>query len=338
MRKVLEVLNGKRFDVPPIWLMRQAGRYLPEYREIRKKAGGFLNLCYTPELAIEVTMQPIRRFAFDASILFSDILVIPDALGRKVEFKEGEGPVLEPIEVSDIAKLKRDDFLDHLAPVFKTVSGLRSELPNETTLIGFCGAPWTVATYMIAGRGTPDQAPARLFAYQEPEAFQLLMDTLVDASSAYLIAQIEAGADTVQIFDSWAGILGNDQFKRWCIRPVKQIVENVRKVHPTVPIIAFPKGAGSQYDGYREATGVQGLGLDWSVPFSQAKELQNRGAIQGLLDPLLMIAGGKALDDGIDEILTHLGDGPLIFNLGHGITPQAPIEHVEQLIARVRNC
>jgi len=264
--------------------------------------------------------------------------VIPDALGRKVEFKEGEGPVLEPIEVSDIAKLKRDDFLDHLAPVFKTVSGLRSELPNETTLIGFCGAPWTVATYMIAGCGTPDQAPARLFAYQEPEAFQLLMDTLVDASSAYLIAQIEAGADTVQIFDSWAGILGNDQFKRWCIRPVKQIVENVRKVHPTVPIIAFPKGAGSQYDGYREATDVQGLGLDWSVPFSQAKELQNRGAIQGLLDPLLMIAGGKALDDGIDEILTHLGDGPLIFNLGHGITPQAPIEHVEQLIVRVRNC
>lgn len=336
MRKVLEVLKGESFEVPPIWLMRQAGRYLPEYRETRKQAGSFLNLCYTPELAIEVTLQPIRRFGFDASILFSDILVIPDALGRKVEFKEGEGPVLEPIEICDIDRLKMNDFLDHLSPVLKTVSGLRNELPKETTLIGFCGAPWTVATYMIAGRGTPDQSPARLFAHQNPKEFEQLIDKLVEASSHYLIAQFKAGADMVQIFDSWAGILGGDQFERWCLKPIAQIVENVRKEIPDAPIIGFPKGAGSQYNGYRKATGITGLGLDWSVPISQAKELQKEGAIQGLLDPLRVIAGGSALDDGIDEIISELGNGPLIFNLGHGITPQAPIAHVEQLISRIR--
>ncbi len=336
MRKVLEVLKGKSYEVPPVWLMRQAGRYLPEYRETRKKAGGFLNLCYTPELAIEVTLQPIRRFGFDASILFSDILVIPDALGRKVEFKEGEGPVLEPIRIDEIDKLELDGFINHLKPVLETVSGLRSELPNETTLIGFCGAPWTVATYMIAGHGTPDQAPARLFAHQHPDEFQKLIDVLVEASSSYLVAQFKAGADVIQIFDSWAGILGGDQFQRWCVKPMAAIVENVRKEIPDAPIIGFPKGAGSQYNGYRQATGITGLGLDWSVPMSQAKALQNEGAIQGLLDPLRVIAGGSALDDGIDEILENLGSGPLIFNLGHGITPQAPIAHVEQLLSRIR--
>jgi len=336
MRKVIEVLKGKTFDVPPIWLMRQAGRYLPEYRKTREKAGGFLNLCYTPELAIEVTLQPIRRFGFDASILFSDILVIPDALGREVNFKEGEGPVLDPIEVYEIKELRKDNILDHLNPVLKTVSGLRSELPEETALIGFCGAPWTVATYMIAGKGTPDQGPARLFAYEHEGAFQILIDTLVEASAEYLIAQIEAGADTVQIFDSWAGILGGDQFERWCVKPVQQIVSKIKAVYPDVPVIAFPKGAGSQFNGYREMTGVEGLGLDWSVPLEQAKALQGGGAVQGLLDPLRLIAGGKALDDGIDAILGSLSDGPLIFNLGHGITPQAPIAHVEQLIERVR--
>lgn len=336
MRKVLEVLKGKSFEIPPVWLMRQAGRYLPEYRETRKQAGGFLSLCYNPELAIEVTMQPIRRFGFDASILFSDILVIPDALGRKVEFKEGEGPVLEPIKVEEIDGLRLDGFLDHLKPVLETVTGLRSELPNETTLIGFCGAPWTVATYIVAGHGTTDQAPARLFAHQHPEEFQKLIDILVEASSSYLIAQFKAGADMVQIFDSWAGILGGDQFQRWCVKPMAQIVKNVRAEIPDAPIVGFPKGAGSQYNGYRKATGIDGLGLDWSVPMSQAKELQKEGAIQGLLDPLRVIAGGSALDDGIDEIIENLGNGPLIFNLGHGITPQAPIAHVEQLLARIR--
>lgn len=336
MRKVLKVIKGESFEIPPVWLMRQAGRYLPEYRETRKQAGGFLDLCYNPELAIEVTLQPIRRFGFDASILFSDILVIPHALGRKVAFLEGEGPSLEPIEISDIDKLDLDGMLDHLAPVLKTVTGLRRELPEETTLIGFCGAPWTVATYMIAGKGTSDQAPARLFALSEPEAFSKLMDKLVEASSRYLIEQFRAGADCVQIFDSWAGILGGDQFRKWSIEPVRRIVENVRREIPDAPIIGFPKGAGMQYFGYREETGINVLGLDWSVPLTQAAELQKNGAVQGLLDPLRMIAGGSALDDGVDEILEKLGKGPLIFNLGHGITPQTPIAHVEQLLQRIR--
>lgn len=336
MRKLLKVIEGETFDVPPIWLMRQAGRYLPEYKETRKQAGGFLDLCYNTELAIEVTLQPIRRFGFDASILFSDILVIPHALGRKVEFQEGEGPVLEPITKAEISELRLDGFLDHLKPVIDTVSGLRRELPDETTLIGFCGAPWTVATYMIAGRGSSDQAAARTFALSEPEAFGELIDTLVEASSAYLIAQLKAGADCVQIFDSWAGILGGDQFKRWSIDAVSQIVANVRAEIPGAPIIGFPKGAGMQYNGYREATGIDVLGLDWSVPISQAVELQKGGAVQGLLDPLRLIAGGDALNSGIDEIMDHLGAGPLIFNLGHGITPQTPIPHVEQLLSRIR--
>jgi len=336
LRKVLEVLKGKSFETPPVWLMRQAGRYLPEYRETRKKAGGFLDLCYNPELAIEVTMQPIRRFGFDASILFSDILVIPHALSRKVEFKEGEGPVLEPIKITEIDRLDTDGFLDHLKPVLETVTGLRDELPDETTLIGFCGAPWTVATYMIAGHGTSDQAPARLFAHQHPDEFQKLIDILVEASSKYLVAQFRAGADMVQVFDSWAGILGGDQFQKWCVKPMAQIVKNVRSEIPDAPIIGFPKGAGSQYDGYRQATNVDGLGLDWAVPMKQARQLQQEGAVQGLLDPLRVIAGGSALDEGIDEIIENLGKGPLIFNLGHGITPQAPIAHVEQLLARIR--
>lgn len=337
MRKLLKVLNGETFDIPPIWLMRQAGRYLPEYRETRKEAGSFLDLCYNPELAVEVTLQPIRRFGFDASILFSDILVIPHALGRNLDFREGEGPVLDPITADEILRINTDGFLEHLAPVFETVGRLREELPNETTLIGFCGAPWTVATYMVAGRGTSDQAPARLFAHQDPVHFQKLIDVLVESSVKYLIEQLKSGADCVQIFDSWAGILGGDQFERWCVEPVAKIVAGVRAEIPDAKIIGFPKGAGAQNFGYREKTGIDCLGLDWAVPFDQAKQLQSEGAIQGLLDPLRVIAGGKALEEGVDQIMENLSGGPLVFNLGHGITPQAPIEHVEQLIARVRN-
>ncbi|MEM9331723.1 MAG: uroporphyrinogen decarboxylase [Pseudomonadota bacterium] len=336
LKKLIRVLNGGTEEVPPIWLMRQAGRYLPEYRETRKQAGSFLDLCYNPELAIEVTLQPIRRFGFDAAILFSDILVVPDALGRRVEFKEGVGPLLEPITKADIPSLDLDNVLTHLDPVLKTVSGLRRDLPQETTLIGFCGAPWTVATYMIAGRGTGDQAPARLFAFEEPDAFQEIIDVLVEASAEYLKAQLNAGAEVVQIFDSWAGILGGDQFERWCIKPVSNIVEKVRRAYPDAKIIGFPKSAGSQYDMYRKLTGVDVLGLDWSVPVKQAKALQEEGPVQGMLDPLRLIAGGDALNDGIDQIMDHLGQGPLIFNLGHGITPQTPIKHVEQLVSRVR--
>ncbi|MBL4598063.1 MAG: uroporphyrinogen decarboxylase [Rhizobiaceae bacterium] len=336
----MDVLNGKKFEKPPVWLMRQAGRYLPEYREIRKQAGSFLEVCYNPELAIEVSIQPIRRFGFDASILFSDILVVPDALGREVRFVEGEGPRLEPIDAVEIAKLveayDRDAALAHLKPVLETVSGLRGELPKQTTLLGFCGAPWTVATYMIAGRGTPDQAPARLFSYSNPDAFARLLELLSDISADYLISQLKAGADAVQIFDSWAGVLGEKDFERWCIAPVKRLVDRVRKELPDAKIIGFPKGAGEFYSTYRQKTDVDALGLDWTVSNSLGRSLQKEGAVQGNLDPMKIIAGGKALDSGIDDILEAFGNGPHIFNLGHGITPQAPISHVEQLVKRIR--
>lgn len=336
-RKLLRVLDGETVFPPPIWLMRQAGRYLPEYRATRTKAPNFLDLCYTPDLAVEVTMQPIRRYGFDASILFSDILVIPDALDRNVRFVAGEGPQMDPIDVKGIEKLQADGFLEHLAPVFETVRRLRAELPSETTLLGFCGAPWTVATYMIAGHGTPDQAPARLFAYEHEASFMKLLDLLADMSAEYLIAQIDAGADAVQIFDSWAGVLGETEFQKFAIRPVKRIIDQVRAQRPNAKIIAFAKGAGILLRNYRKAVGSDGIGLDWSVPLSFAKELQKDGAVQGNLDPMLMIAGGKALDDGIDRIMETLSDGPLIFNLGHGITPQADPENVTRLIERVRN-
>jgi uroporphyrinogen decarboxylase len=321
---------------PPVWMMRQAGRYLPEYRETRKRAGGFLDLCYNPDFAVEVTLQPIRRFGFDASILFSDILVVPHALGRDLRFEEGRGPLMTPIAVDEIDRLDGKMFHVNLAPVYETVRRLRAELPNETTLIGFCGAPFTVASYMIAGHGTPDQAPARQFGYRHPEAMKRLLSTLADWSAAYLIRQIEAGADAVQIFDSWAGVLDEPAFAAFAIEPVASIIRQVRAVYPDVPVIAFPRGAGSLYDGYRQATGATALGLDWTVPFSQAKRLQQEGAVQGNLDPQRLVAGGKALDEGVDAILSALGGGPLVFNLGHGITPETPIAHVEQMLARIR--
>ncbi|NMG37979.1 uroporphyrinogen decarboxylase [Chelativorans sp. ZYF759] len=336
-RIMLDVLRGAKRTPPPIWLMRQAGRYLPEYREMRKTAGSFLDLCYNPDFAVEVTLQPIRRFGFDASILFSDILVVPHALGRKLEFHEGRGPIMEPIDLSQVDRLDGEGFHEHLEPVYETVRRLRAELPAETTLLGFCGAPWTVATYMIAGHGTPDQAPARLATFRQPAEMTRLLDLVAEQSAEYLIRQIDAGADAVQIFDSWSGVLDEAAFETCCIEPVRKIVERVRAVHPDTPIIGFPKGAGSLYDSYRAKTGVTALGLDWSVPLSQARKLQAQGAVQGNLDPLRLVAGGRALEEGIDRILEGLGDGPLIFNLGHGITPQAPIAHVEAMIARVRN-
>ena len=320
-------------------MMRQAGRYLPEYRETRKRAGGFLDLCYDPDLAVEVTLQPIRRFGFDASILFSDILVVPHALGRDLRFEEGRGPVMTPMDASEVDRLESRDgevFHVNLSPVYETVRRLRAELPAETTLVGFCGAPFTVASYMIAGHGTPDQAPARLFGHRHPAAMQRLLKVLADRSAAYLIRQIEAGADVVQIFDSWSGVLDDEGFRSFSIEPVAEIVRQVRAAHPDVPVIAFPRGAGSRYDGYRAATGATALGLDWTVPFTQARRLQQEGPIQGNLDPQRLVAGGRALDEGVDAILSELGGGPLVFNLGHGITPETPIAHVEQMIARVR--
>lgn len=336
-RSVIRVLNGETLSPPPIWLMRQAGRYLPEYRETRKTAGSFLDLCYNPQLATEVTLQPVRRFGLDAAILFSDILVIPDALNRNVSFTEGSGPAMDPIDPAGIAALKGDNILPHLASVFETVKRLRHELPSETTLLGFCGAPWTVATYMIAGHGTPDQAPARLFGYQHPQAMEMLLGFLADVSADYLVAQLDAGADAVQIFDSWAGVLGEKEFEAFAIKPVARIIESVRARRPGAKIIAFAKGAGILLKDYRQKTDADAIGLDWSVPLSFARDLQKDGPVQGNLDPMRMVAGGKALEDGIDAILECLGNGPLIFNLGHGITPQADPENVAKLVSRVRS-
>ncbi|MDZ5697411.1 uroporphyrinogen decarboxylase [Chelativorans sp. M5D2P16] len=337
-RNFIEAVNGQSVFPPPIWMMRQAGRYLPEYRSMRQKAGSFLDLCYNPDFAVEVTLQPIRRFGFDAAILFSDILVVPHALGRDLRFEEGVGPRMEPLAEAEIDDLAREggDFHNRLAPIYETVGRLRSTLDPETALIGFCGAPWTVATYMIAGRGTPDQAPARLFGYSSPEAFARLLDVIAVRSAEYLIRQADAGADALQIFDSWAGVLDEESFQAWCVRPVAEIVRRVRARHPHVPIIGFPKGAGVFYGDYRVATGVTVLGLDWTVPLGQARALQKRGAVQGNLDPMRLCAGGRALDEGVDAILEALGGGPLIFNLGHGVTPQTPIAHVERMVSRVR--
>jgi uroporphyrinogen decarboxylase len=335
-RKMMRVLRGEAVFPPPVWLMRQAGRYLPEYRATRAKAGSFLDLCYNPDFAVEVTLQPIRRFGFDASILFSDILVVPHALGRDLRFEEGHGPRMTPIAADEIGRLDAGDFHSRLAPVYETVRRLRAELPQETTLIGFCGAPWTVATYMIAGQGSPDQAVTRLFAYREPEAMRSLLNLLADVSADYLARQVAAGADVVQIFDSWAGVLDDTTFRTCCAEPIARLVRRFRESCPDTPVIGFPRGAGAAYATFREATGVDALGLDWTVPLDFARNLQAGGAVQGNLDPLRLIAGGRALDEGVDAILSSLGRGPLVFNLGHGITPEAPIAHVEAMLARIR--
>ena len=338
-RLVVRVLNRKPVAVPPIWLMRQAGRYLPEYRETRQRAGSFLDLCYNPELACEVTLQPIRRFGFDAAILFSDILVVPDALGRKVWFEEGHGPRLEPIKRGEeIAALQVEGVVERLRKVIEAVGLIRQGLPEAVTLLGFCGAPWTVATYMVAGQGTSDQAPARLMAYEAPELFQQLIDKLVEASADYLVAQLRAGAEAVQIFDTWAGVLDRNGLQRWVIEPTRAIVEKVRAEVPGAKIIGFPKGASLYYRAFIAGTGVDAVGVDWTMPRDYvAKRIQPHAVVQGNIDPLLMIAGGSALDDAVDEVMDTLSGGPLIVNLGHGITPQGDVGNVERLIERVRS-
>ncbi|WP_208249404.1 uroporphyrinogen decarboxylase [Rhizobium sp. T1470] len=336
-RKIMRVLDGETLSPPPIWLMRQAGRYLPEYRETRAKAGSFLDLCYTPEHAVEVTLQPIRRYGFDAAILFSDILVIPDAMKRNVRFTEGHGPEMDPIDEAAIARIETDRVIDYLKPVLETVGRLRSELPVETTLLGFCGAPWTVATYMIAGHGTPDQAPARLFGYKYPKAFERLLAVLAEVSADYLVAQIDAGADAVQIFDSWAGVLGEREFEAFAVKPVARMIASIKARRPNARVISFAKGAGFLLKDYRQKTKADAIGLDWSVPLDFAVELQRDGAVQGNLDPMRVVAGGAALSEGINDILDSLGDGPLIFNLGHGITPQADPRNVQLLVDQVRS-
>jgi uroporphyrinogen decarboxylase len=337
-KAILDVLNGRTRTQPPVWLMRQAGRYLPEYRALREKAGNFLDLVFNPELAAEVTLQPIRRFGFDAAILFSDILVVPQALGQTVTFAVGEGPLLDPIsDRTDFKRLNSD--IDHaiLAPVYETIRRVKEALPPTVTLLGFCGAPWTVATYMIAGRGTPDQAPARLFAYRDAAAFDVLMDVLVEASASYLVRQFQAGVDAVQIFDTWAGVLPPEQFARWCIAPTRRIVTMVRLQVPDAKIIGFPRGAGSLLPRYVAETGVDAVGLDWMIDRTFAREhVQSAVPVQGNVDPLALLAGGVALDRTVDAVMEAFADGPFIFNLGHGILPETPISHVEQMLARVR--
>jgi uroporphyrinogen decarboxylase len=334
----LAALAGERQKTPPIWLMRQAGRYLPEYRELRKTAPTFLDFCYDPRLAVAATLQPIRRFGFDAAILFSDILVIPDALGQAVSFESGEGPRLDPIcGAEGLAKLRDEPDWTRLAPVFETLDRLKADLPKETALIGFCGAPWTVASYMIAGRGTPDQAPARLFAYRHPDLFARLIDWLVDASAEYLRRQFVAGADAAQIFDSWAGVLPPAEFDRWCLAPIAAIAAKVRAETSNARLIAFPRGAGAQIAKFGALADIDGIGLDTAAdPKAAIAALPERLALQGNLDPLALVAGGCRLDEQIERVLTDFQDRAHIFNLGHGIVPETPIEHVERLVARVR--
>jgi len=335
----MDVLSGQRQAVPPIWMMRQAGRYLPEYRELRAKAGGFLDLCFTPEFAAEVTLQPIRRFKFDAAIIFSDILVVPYALGRSVRFEAGEGPRLDPLDTPDkIATLAAAADGSKFAPVYEALRRVRAELDQSIALIGFCGAPWTVATYMVAGQGTPDQAPARMLAYRHPDAFARIIDTLVESSITYLTGQLAAGADVLQIFDTWAGVLPPREFERWSIEPTRRIVEGVRKKVAGARIIGFPRGAGAMLPAYVERTGVDAVSIDWAAePTLIRDRVQNRVAVQGNLDPLVLIAGGAALDRAVDDVLANYAAGRLIFNLGHGIQPETPISHVEQMIRRVRD-
>lgn len=337
-KPILRVLSGEPVWPPPLWIMRQAGRYLPEYRASRAEAGSFLDLCYTPRLAAEVTLQPIRRFGFDAAILFSDILVIPHALGQEVRFVENEGPKLDPvISGADLACLAEELPLSRLEAVFETLDRLRTSLPAETTLLGFCGAPWTVASYMIAGKGTPDQAPARLLAYRDPSFLHALIDRLVRASTTYLIRQVDAGAEAVQIFESFGGALPPALFDSLSLNPIRRIVEALRAARPRARVIVFVRGGGAHLRRLAESRVGDALALDWTLdPARVLPDLDPTLPTQGNLDPLALVAGGEALHRGIDHILASVRGRPHIFNLGHGIVPETPIAHVSELVARLR--
>ncbi len=337
-KRMLQALAGETLETPPVWLMRQAGRYLPEYRMLRGKAAGFLEFCYTPELAAEATLQPVRRFAMDAAILFSDILVVPDALGQPVDFRDGEGPVLQPIRsMAGVKSLQTRRILDHLRPVFDTIKGLSLEIPDDVALIGFAGAPWTVAVYMVEGRGGGDCGTVRAWARKPADGFAALIDVLVEVTGSYLIEQARSGVETVQIFDSWAGVLDDDGFRRWVIEPTRQLVRRVKAAYPGLPVIGFPRGAGRRALVYAEATGVDGISLDHTQPLDWiARALQPKCTVQGNLDNQALLAGGAALERQTLEILAALACGPFIFNLGHGVLPETPPEHVARLVEIVR--
>lgn len=335
-KPLLDVLKGQRRARPPMWLMRQAGRYLPEYRALRAEKGGFLALATDPEAAAEVTLQPIRRFGFDGAILFSDILMVPWTLGQDLTFGPGEGPRLTP-RLVDHALASLQPVPERLAPVYATVRRVAAALPAETTFLGFAGSPWTVATYMVAGQGSRDQAETRSMAYRDPAAFGAIIDAIIASTVDYLAAQIDAGVEAVQLFDSWAGTLSPAQFERWVIAPNAAIVSALKARHPDTPIIGFPKGAGGKLPAYARETGVDALGLDETVdPAWADANLPEMLPVQGNLDPLALIAGGAALDSAVDRILAAFPHRPHIFNLGHGIDQHTPIAHVEQVIARVR--
>jgi uroporphyrinogen decarboxylase len=334
-----QALADQSVSPPPIWLMRQAGRYLPEYRKVRSEAASFLDLCLDPERAAEVTLQPLRRFDLDAAIVFSDILIVPYALGQKVDFVEGEGPRLDPMrDTASLARLEPTRAASRFLPVYETLARVRGALSPEIPVIGFCGAPWTVATYMVEGAGSKDQTEARTLAYRDPDTFQRLIDLLVEVSCEYLLGQVEAGASILQIFDSWAGSLPENEFARWCIEPTRAMVRRLKAAAPEIPVIGFPRGAGPLTEAYVTRTGVDALGCDTSLPLAWIRDrLQPNIAVQGNLDPVLLLAGGRRLDTRVAEILAALSGGPFVFNLGHGILPETPPEHVSRLVSLVKN-
>lgn len=333
---LLDTLIGKRADKVPMWLMRQAGRYLPEYRELRAKKGGFLDLVYDSEAAAEITVQPIRRFGFDGAILFSDILIVPHAMGQGLEFLVGEGPKLSP-RLIDVALDSFTAVPERFEPIYETVRLCRARLPVGVTMLGFAGSPWTVATYMVAGEGSRDQHETRALAYRDPARFQTIVNAITDVTIEYLRGQIEAGAEAVQLFDSWAGSLAPDEFERWVIAPNARIVAALQETHPQVPVIGFPKGAGEKLPAYARETGVGAVGVDETIdPVWAARELPVGMPVQGNLDPLLLLAGGERLVTRVRVILDAFRERPHVFNLGHGIGQFTPIEHVEQLVAEVR--
>ena len=335
---LVRALRGLPVDRPPVWLMRQAGRYLPEYRALRAEAGSFLSLCYTPALAVEISLQPIRRFGMDAAILFSDILVVADALGCAVSFQEGAGPRLTPVRDADaLARLDAAGLTDRLAPVYEAVRCLRRALPAETALIGFAGAPWTVAAYMVEGEGAKEFLVARTLARRSPAVFARLIDLLTEATISHLRAQIEAGADIVQLFDSWAGVLPEAEFRRWCQEPAARIVGALKSAHPEVPVIAFPRGAGLQLQSFAAAVPVDGLGLDTTVPLPALRHALPGLCLQGNLDPVALLSGGGAMLDEADRIVRVLARGPFIFNLGHGVLPDTDPEAVATLVRHLRS-
>jgi uroporphyrinogen decarboxylase len=335
-KPLLAVLRGERRDPPPIWLMRQAGRYLPEYRELRAAKGGFLDMAYDPETAAEVTLQPLRRFSFDGAILFSDILVVPHAMGMDLSFVAGEGPRLAPpLSEARIRDLK--PAIERLDPIYETVRRVKAQLSPQTTFLGFAGSPWTVATYMIAGQGSREQAEARQLAYLDPAKMDSILDIVSRITVDYLSGQIEAGVNAVQLFDSWAGSLSPAQFEQFVIRRTAWIVGELKRRHPDTPIIGFPKGAGGKLQAYADETGIDAIGIDETVdPVWAARELPARLPVQGNLDPLALIAGGEALRSATRRILDAFADRPHIFNLGHGIQQTTPIANVEQLVALVK--